>query len=281
MASTVFADQPTWVIADVYNHFWSLRDPRTEGWGGIADAKLVLPLLVGYLYFAKVGGPRWMKDRKPFDLRMTMLAYNVLTALANAYFVVRGVEVAYMSGHYSLFCRGIQYDAPEADTSILRLTWWYCFVRVADLLDTVFFVLRKKDSHITLLHVLHHFLVVLSGWFYMNFGADGQPFFMVTVNAMAHVIMYFYYFLAALGPPVQKYLRWKRYLTGLQITQFVVTMAQCEITPLYDCGYPRALAVIGLSQCHLGLLLFVNFYIKNYVKRKARGGECDAKDKSD
>lgn len=37
------------------------------------------------------------------------------------------------------------------------------------------------------------------------------------LNASIHMIMYSYYFLAALGPQMQKYLWWKKYLTRLQI----------------------------------------------------------------
>ena len=34
--------------------------------------------------------------------------------------------------------------------------------------------------------------------------------------------MYLYYFLSAWGPGIQKYLGWKRYLTTLQLVQFVL-----------------------------------------------------------
>ena len=44
-------------------------------------------------------------------------------------------------------------------------------------------------------------------------GVSVQP---ALINASVHVIMYSYYFLAALGPHMQKYLWWKRYLTKLQ-----------------------------------------------------------------
>lgn len=37
------------------------------------------------------------------------------------------------------------------------------------------------------------------------------------INSFVHVVMYTYYFLAALGPQMQKYLWWKRYLTRIQI----------------------------------------------------------------
>ena len=36
------------------------------------------------------------------------------------------------------------------------------------------------------------------------------------INSSIHVLMYGYYFVAALGPEYRKYLGWKRYLTRLQ-----------------------------------------------------------------
>lgn len=38
-----------------------------------------------------------------------------------------------------------------------------------------------------------------------------------SINSFIHVIMYFYYFLAALGPQMQPYLWWKKYLTRMQM----------------------------------------------------------------
>jgi len=37
------------------------------------------------------------------------------------------------------------------------------------------------------------------------------------LNSSVHIAMYGYYFLAALGPYMQKYLWWKVYVTRLQI----------------------------------------------------------------
>lgn len=42
------------------------------------------------------------------------------------------------------------------------------------------------------------------------------------LNALVHVVMYFYYFLAGLGPRYKKFLWWKQYITTFQITQFVI-----------------------------------------------------------
>jgi hypothetical protein len=46
-------------------------------------------------------------------------------------------------------------------------------------------------------------------------------FFGATINSFVHVLMYSYYGLAALGPKVQKYLWWKKYLTWIQLVNIV------------------------------------------------------------
>lgn len=37
------------------------------------------------------------------------------------------------------------------------------------------------------------------------------------INTAVHTVMYSYYFLSAMGPQMQKYLWWKKYLTRMQI----------------------------------------------------------------
>ncbi|KAH9381014.1 hypothetical protein HPB48_008228 [Haemaphysalis longicornis] len=255
-----------------------LTDPRVKGWGITTDARFMFPLLIAYVYVAKIGGPRWMKNRPAFDLKGAILLYNLSMVVANALFVVKFLKHSYLGGGYSFFCQGIDYAAADNDTvSVLSTAWWYAFVRIADFLDTVFFVLRKKNSQVTFLHVVHHFLVVLSCWIWLNFGHDGQVILGVCVNASVHVVMYGYYFLAALGPAVRKHLWWKRHLTTLQIFQMVFVVAHMQIPLFYDCGYPKALCLVETAELCLGITLFMNFYRKTYKSRSCeRSGIVNA-----
>ncbi|KAH8026021.1 hypothetical protein HPB51_015370 [Rhipicephalus microplus] len=255
-------------VADMYRYIASLRDPRTEGWTLVADAKFVFPLLFGYIYVVKIGGPRWMMNRKPFELKPLIMVYNLAMVIFNTFFFYQYTRHSYLGGGYNVFCQGVSYSRDHNAMTILELTWWYLFVRIADFFDTFFFLARKKFSHITVLHVLHHFLVVFSGWLWITFGCDGQVLMGICFNSFIHIIMYSYYFLSALGPEVQKYLWWKKYLTRLQIFQFVFLTLHVSIPIFYDCGYPKILTVLASAQGTLGLVLFINFYINAYASNR-------------
>lgn len=252
-------------VVDFYNYVLTLRDPRTVGWGLVADAKFMFPLLFGYIYVVKIGGPRWMMNRKPFELKPVIMVYNLSMVIANIFFFYQYMRHSYLGGGYNVFCQGVSYSRDENAMTLLNLTWWYLFVRIADFFDTFFFLARKKFSHISVLHVLHHFLVVLSGWLWITFGGDGQVMMGICFNSFIHIIMYSYYFLAALGPKIQKYLWWKKYLTRLQIFQFFFLTLHVSIPIFYDCGYPKILTILATAQGMLGLGLFINFYINAYT----------------
>jgi elongation of very long chain fatty acids protein 7 len=82
--------------------------------------------------------------------------------------------------------------------------------------------------------------------------------------------MYSYYLLSAFGPRIQKYLWWKKYLTTMQMVQFVVIMVHALQLFFVDCNFPR------IFVWYMGLLalsfysLFSNFYRTAYRARKLK-----------
>ncbi|XP_064472830.1 very long chain fatty acid elongase 7-like [Ornithodoros turicata] len=247
-----------------------VRDPRTAEWFVSGNITLLLTLLVSYVYFVKVSGPRFMTNRKPMEhLKPLIIVYNAAMVFANVHFCYTFLRLTYFGRRYSFFCQGIDYAAKDRTTmDLLELCWWYFWVRVADFLDTVFFVLRKKDAHISFLHVAHHCLVVFSGWYGVGYGADGQVVMAICVNSFVHIIMYSYYFLSLLGPSARRYLWWKRHLTQIQIAQFVIVSVHGVIPLFKECGYPRMHIYIAFPQCVFFTGMFVDFYCKAYAKKK-------------
>ncbi|KAK8780071.1 hypothetical protein V5799_018586 [Amblyomma americanum] len=257
------------------------RDPRTADWALVGNVQFIVLLLSSYVYIVTIGGPRFMKRRKPFDqVKPVIVVYNASMVLLNCYFVWAFLTRTYLGGGYSIICQGIDFDArDEATMSLLTHCLLYFWVRVADLLDTVFFVLRKKQSHVSLLHVVHHVLVVFNGWYGLAYGSDGHAAFAVIFNSSVHVIMYSYYFLSLLGPSVRKHLWWKRYLTQLQMIQFVILIVHVLIPLFIDCGYPRMHILIGLPQGFFFLIMFLRFYAKAYGDAKKSVKNDSAKSK--
>jgi len=70
-------------------------------------------------------------------------------------------------------------------------------------LHIVFFVLRKKQTQVTFLHVFHHGLMTYI--VFLGFNLNGFGFHILIAlawNTTIHAIMYFYYAIAALGPEI-------------------------------------------------------------------------------
>ena len=79
--------------------------------------------------------------------------------------------------------------------------------------------------------------------------------------------MYAYYGLAAFGPHMQKYLWWKRYITQIQIVQFVLIFAHGMYFLFNQTGYSHFFSYDILFQSGLYFYLFSRFYIQSYKKK--------------
>jgi hypothetical protein len=55
-----------------------VADSRTRDWILTGGPIPVLTILITYQYFCRSAGPRWMKDRKPFELNNVLIVYNAI-----------------------------------------------------------------------------------------------------------------------------------------------------------------------------------------------------------
>ncbi|WAR24098.1 ELOV7-like protein [Mya arenaria] len=218
-----------------------------------------------YVVIIKLG-PWLMKDREPFCLRKILLVYNfAMVFLSTFCFLEYGLS-GWFTG-YSLGCQEVDYSNSPKALRMANVCWWFYFSKFIELLDTIFFVLRKKFNQCTFLHVFHHAIMPVSWWFGVRFVAGGFGTFHAMLNSFIHMVMYFYYFLSALGPKYQKYLWWKRYMTKMQIIQFlVVTIHSVQLLWMKNCNYPTVFVYWILSYALIFLIMFGNFYVQAYRK---------------
>lgn len=137
--------------------------------------------------------------------------------------------------------------------------------KLLELIDTLWICLRKKNRQITFLHVFHHSFVLLMTWFYFKLAPGGSSAMFPMVNGTVHTIMYIYYIMSTFEP-LKKYLWWKKYVTKIQLLQFLILgvhFAVAALTP--NCKYPRVLSLSGLSIAGLFFSLFIGFYRQTYL----------------
>lgn len=100
--------------------------------------------------------------------------------------------------------------------------------------------------------------------FYFTF-AGGHSTFFAMLNSFVHIVMYFYYMIAAMGPKYQKYIWWKKYLTSFQMVQFIAIFAHQFQLLFRECDYPKGFMVwIGFHGA-MFLFLFSDFYKTKYA----------------
>lgn len=58
-------------------------DSRTMKWTLVPSPIPVLSIILVYLYIIYVGGPKFMKDRRPYSLKGFMQCYNVFQVITN------------------------------------------------------------------------------------------------------------------------------------------------------------------------------------------------------
>jgi len=153
----------------------------------------------------------------------------------------------------------------------------YFINKIIDLLDTVFFVLRKSYKQISFLHVYHHVMMVLGCYLVMRFYGTGGHFNMLgLVNSFVHTVMYFYYFLSALYPGMKDSISWKKYITIVQIVQFVFLFSYASYVLLFSkgCRFPSSLLLLQIVQAAVMMYMFGNFYIRTYIRPKQRSKQC-------
>ncbi|KAH9363809.1 hypothetical protein HPB48_016642 [Haemaphysalis longicornis] len=228
---------------------------------------VVLLIIAGYNYFSLRLGPELMKNRRPLSIRPVVLAYNALNVFLSVYFFATMLQLTYLRGTvagsnglppYSLFCEGT--DNSSNGIPFLNHLWLYMLTKIAEMMDTVFFVLLKKNSHISFLHVFHHSIAFSTVWLVVNNGITGQTAMFPVLNSVVHTVMYAYYGLSALPPSLRP---------NLLVEAFVILAFHGAVPLFYDCGFPRAMAWIITTETVLFTWLFSRLCYQTYMLRKA------------
>lgn len=81
--------------------------------------------------------------------------------------------------------------------------------------------------------------------------------------------MYGYYFLTSYSEEMKKSIWWKKYITQIQLIQFVLLFTYIVTTLFFvECGNSKLFYWFGLIQATVMMAMFGDFYYKAYIRKK-------------
>lgn len=256
--------------------------PASGRIGFLLDSPVpVITFTLSYILFVVVIGPLFMRNREPYNLKKVIRLYNLLMVFLAGMLLYKLYD-AVDSLDAMMDCSKIFSFSDASAVKIYRMSNFILAVRLSEYLDTIFFTLRKKTSQITFLHVFHHSYVPIYAYWILRTAPVRFNVYIILINSAIHVLMYSYYFLATfqerrdptkkaqkqgfLMTVVNKLLLFKKYMTQLQILQFVslAFYAAWFLLQKNNCGVPATYIWSNLLMA-LGFLgLFMHFYIAAY-----------------
>ncbi|XP_037294642.1 elongation of very long chain fatty acids protein-like [Manduca sexta] len=249
--------------------FWNFK-----GAGEYSDQKFLMStpfvitaIVVLYLWFVIKFGPELMKKRPPFKLEKVLLVYNAVQVMISCYIFQLGFRFLINNGMWNTRCLS---ETEEFRKQVVDGSHYYFLAKVVELLDTVFFVLRKKQKQVTFLHVYHHAMMASLVWAIVKYNRTDITVFLGVINSLVHVVMYGYYGLSVF-PSLTKYLWWKKYITMMQLIQFSLMFIHTIVTHMVsECRPSEALLITVCFNTVLFMYLFGDFYVKSYIKKYNR-----------
>ncbi|KAG8195032.1 hypothetical protein JTE90_029614 [Oedothorax gibbosus] len=255
---SVFEDISNFLYAEDYHDRALIKHPS-----------IIITTVFVYLLLVKWIIPHLMRNRKPFSLKWAMIIYDFGQTFVNAYLTYNLFTFSFSLWDERCMMK-TNPNLPVYQKRINVIAWRIYLVKIADLIDTIMFALRKKDDQVSFLHVFHHCLMcVLVMFFLRSLDKTSMGYFLgvgLSINTTVHVFVYFYYGLAAFGPHMNKYLWWKKYLTQFQIVQFFVVLSYIGYGWATGCEEVGRMEVSLFVYVLTILFLFFNFY-KKYEKK--------------
>ena len=149
-----------------------------------------------------------------------------------------------------------------------KVFYFAVFLRTSEFLETVVFVLRKKQNQVSWLHIYHHIAVISLAWVSFKFCSIKNDLAIGWINSAVHVVMYLYYFLSSFDRMKVITNKTKQLITAMQITQLVLIMTHI-IHALAACNVPK-LYWLQLANIVILIGMFLQFYFKSYRSGKIK-----------
>lgn len=233
----------------------------------------LIPLLAIFYIYSKKLLSNYIRDLdKKYDMDSYFYITNkhILKQIFKVYNISMTIFSYYCSStiYYLIFNELDNYGYSINNYNNLlydKICYYFFISKYIEYLDTYFIIIKNKP--ISYLQYIHHLgAPIITGLLYYTQHNSYHLF--VLLNGFIHTIMYLYYYITLLGYKIN----FKYILTTLQIIQF-----NCGIIGgnlyflLNDIRYDikkQTSHFISYYYIIIINILFINFYIKNYIKKR-------------
>lgn len=225
-------------------------------------------------------GVIFMKAFNRFNLKLYSILHNLFLVSLSGYMVYEVLNQAFVVGNYTFW--GNNFDATEKGFPMAKIIWLFYISKIFEFNDTFIMVLKKNNRQISFLHLYHHVTIFAIWWLVTYMAPGGEAYYSAALNSFIHVVMYAYYLGSSLNFKFVSFI--KKYITLMQMTQFVTMMAQAGYDLLYGAnGYPVLPTRILFFYMITLLALFLNFFIrdrKRIARERAEAKKTESKKKN-
>lgn len=160
------------------------EDPRIQNYFMMQSPAPVFMITLIYLFFVKVLGKKIMENRKAFELKNILLLYNLFQVIFNGFIFSQFANV--WINNYNWRCESLNRNTTPREMLILSASYLFFISKFPEMLDTVFFILRKKNDQVSMLHVIHHSVMPFICWFGAKCfpGGDNDKFSLTQRNSI-------------------------------------------------------------------------------------------------
>lgn len=219
---------------------------------------------------------------QPLECTWVVFVHNLILSIGSGILLVALVREMFSlyqrNSMLELFCDPDQVLTSGYHHFLFYINYMFKFY---ELFDTVLLAVRGKP--IRFLHIYHHAITIVLSWAHLR-GETCVQWVPLVCNLAVHVVMYGYYAVNAIGYRPW----WKRYLTKMQICQFVcvlfISICVMAIRAFHTITYYILDRPYGY-RCHCKdwytvnfgvavfasyLLLFLRMYDETYKKKNSK-----------
>jgi elongation of very long chain fatty acids protein 4 len=226
----------------------------------------ILIIGIGYAHIKRTRN-NLLNNKDPTYLRFFVVLHNIFLILLSLYMCFGCIFEAIKNKYYIW---GNQYR--EEELKLAKYIYIFYVSKIYEFVDTFIMLLKGNIKQISFLHVYHHSTISFIWWMITRKAPGGDAYFSAALNSWVHVCMYTYYLSATLIGKNKlirdKYLWWGKYLTQLQILQFVLNLLQALYCSAFS-PYPKWISKLLFFYMLSLLLLFGHFYYIKHIALKS------------